>query len=40
MKKWLTEDRALRIAVVLWLLALALAWFTSPVIAAMREALA
>jgi len=40
MKKWLTEDRALRIAVVLWLIALAFAWFTSPVAAAIREALA
>lgn len=38
--KWLTEDRALRIAVVLWLLAVAFAWFTSPVVAAIREGLA
>lgn len=38
--KWLTEDRALRIAVVLWLIALAFAWHTSPVVAAIREALA
>ena len=40
MKKWLTEDRALRIAVVLWLIALGFAWHTSPVAAAIREALA
>ena len=38
--KWLTEDRALRIAAVLALIALAFAWFTSPVVAAIREALA
>ena len=38
--KWLTEDRALRIAAVLFLLALAFAWHTSPVVAAIREALA
>ena len=29
---WLTEDRALWIAGVLWLIGLALAFFTSPVI--------
>lgn len=40
MKKWITEDRALRIAVVLFVVALAFAWFTSPVAAAIREALA
>ena len=38
--KWLTEDRALWIALALFLLALAFAWFTSPVAAAIREALA
>ena len=35
--KWLTEDRALWIAAVLWVIALAFAWFTSPVVAAIRE---
>ena len=38
--KWLTEDRALWIALALFLLALAFAWHTSPVVAAIREALA
>lgn len=38
--KWLTEDRALRIAAVLWLIGLALAFYNSPVAAAIREALA
>ncbi len=37
--KWLTEDRALWIAAALFLLALAFAWFTSPVVAAIREGL-
>ena len=40
MKKWLTEDRALRIAAALFVVALGFAWFTSPVAAAIREALA
>ena len=40
MKKWLTEDRAMRIAAVMFLIALGFAWFTSPVAAAIREALA
>lgn len=35
--KWLTEDRALRIAAVLFLIGMAFAWFTSPVVAAIRE---
>lgn len=39
-RKWLTEDRALRIAAVLFLIGLAFAWFTSPVAAAIREILA
>lgn len=39
-RKWLTEDRALRIAGALFLLAIVFAWFTSPVAAAIREALA
>ena len=38
--KWLTEDRALWIALALFLLALAFAWFTSPVVASIREGLA
>lgn len=38
--KWLTEDRAFWIALVLAVIALAFAWFTSPVVAAIREALA
>ena len=37
--RWLTEDRALWIALALFLLALAFAWFTSPVVAAVKEAL-
>ena len=37
--KWLTEDRALRIAAVLFVVALAFAWFTSPVVAAVKEML-
>lgn len=37
--KWLTEDRALRIAAVLFLTGLAFAWFTSPVVAAIKEVL-
>lgn len=37
--KWLTEDRALRIAAVLFLIGLAFAWFTSPVVAAVKEVL-
>lgn len=37
---WLTEDRALWIALALFLLAIVFAWFTSPVVAAIREALA
>jgi len=35
--KWITEDRALRIAAVLFLIGMAFAWFTSPVVAAIRE---
>lgn len=38
--KWLKEDRAFGIALVLAVIALAFAWFTSPVVAAIREALA
>lgn len=38
--KWLTEDRAFWIALALAVIALAFAWFTSPVVAAIREALA
>ena len=37
---WLTEDRTLRIAAALFLVGLAFAWFTSPVVAAIREILA
>ena len=37
--KWLKEDRAFWIALVLAAIALAFAWFTSPVVAAIREAL-
>lgn len=37
--KWLTEDRAFWIALVLAVIALAFAWFTSPVVAAVKEML-
>lgn len=38
--RWLTEDRAFWIALALAVIALAFAWFTSPVAAAIREGLA
>lgn len=38
--KWLTEDRAFWLALALAVIALAFAWFTSPVVAAIREGLA
>jgi len=39
-RKWLTEDRTFWIALALFILALAFAWHSSPVAAAIREALA
>lgn len=38
-RPWLTQDRALWIALALWLIGLALAFLTSPVIATLWRAL-